>query len=84
MGAEERPQQPLAQPDGQANYHGAGEGSEATAYRRAEAQELNQAVAQDLQNAAAAGHSPAAVSPATAPQQDGVASREASSLAEDW
>ena len=58
--------------------------ADATAYRRETAQELNNELAQDLQNAAAAGKSPSAVSPATPPEQDGLAAEETSHFPEGW
>lgn len=84
MGAGERPQQLPEQPDEQANSHGTGEVSHATAYRREEAQELNHELAQDLQKAAAECRPAAAVAPAALPEQDDLASRECSSFGRAW
>ena len=84
MGAEERPQQLRAQQRAPAGTPVPEGGPDATAYRRQEAQELNDEQAQDLQNAAAAGKSPSEVSPATPPEEDGVASRESSRFQEGW
>jgi hypothetical protein len=84
MGAEQRPQQLPAQQGAHAGTSGPGGGPDAAAYRREEAQELNHELAQDLQNAAAAGKSPSEVSPATPPEQDGMASRDSSRFQEGW